>query len=75
MKAQGTIASEASALAAYQDERQAETALGSSVRIVGLRARLADLWPITMIALALVLTLAWTGFLVGLLWFGIGRLI
>jgi hypothetical protein len=74
MRIQGTSAAETNALAAYQNERQAEAALGPSARVVARRGRLGDLWPLTMIALALV-TLAWAGFLVGLIWFGIGRLI
>ena len=44
-------------------------------RIASLKASLADLWPVTVIALALGLTLAWTGVLMSLLWWGIEELI
>jgi hypothetical protein len=65
---------ETDGLAAYQDQPRAKAAFGPA-RTMALRARLADLWPVTMIALALGLTLAWTGLLVSLLWWGIERLI
>jgi hypothetical protein len=55
---------------AYQDERQGETDLGPgpSARI---GVMLANLWPETMVALALGLTVAWTGLLMSLVWWGI----
>jgi hypothetical protein len=58
-------------LAAYQGQLRAKPAFGSAA----LKASLADLWPLTMIALALGLTLAWTGLLVSFAWWGIERLI
>ena len=60
-------------LAAYQGSPPSRPALAT--RLAALRTRLADLWPVTMIALALGLTLAWTGLLVSLAWRGIERLI
>ena len=59
--------------AACQDERPAESALtpGLSAHFVVAKSRLADLWPLTMIALALSVTVAWTGLLISLVWWGI----
>jgi hypothetical protein len=77
IRGRGTIAAKTDALAAFQGERQAETALGPglSARIMAVKIRLADLWPATMIALGLALTLAWTGLLTGLLVWGLVRAI
>jgi hypothetical protein len=46
-----------------------------AARIVALKGGLANLWPVTMIALALGLTVAWTGLLMSLVWWGIEELI
>jgi hypothetical protein len=60
-------------LATYQNARSAEAAFATP--ITGLKDRLANLWPVTMIALALGLTVAWTGLLMSLVWWGIEELI
>jgi hypothetical protein len=46
-----------------------------STRAAVLKASLADLWPVTIIAVALGLTVAWTGVLASLLWLGLEELI
>jgi hypothetical protein len=77
-RGRGTIAAETNdVLAAYQVERPADTGLapGLAARIVALKGGLANLWPVTMIALALGLTVAWTGLLMSLVWWGIEELI
>jgi hypothetical protein len=64
-------------LAAYRDERSAEPAFGAvaSARIAALKTRLADFWPLAMIASGLGLTLAWSGLLASLLWRGVAWLV
>jgi hypothetical protein len=67
-----TLTAQTDILAPLQDAPRA--ALGLS-RIASLKASLADLMPVTVIALALGLTVAWTGVLMSLLWWGIEDLI
>ena len=38
--------------------------------IRAIRAKLVDLWPVTVVSLAVGLTLAWTGLLMSVLWWG-----
>jgi hypothetical protein len=89
LQGRGTMTAPTDGLAAYQDQSRTKPAFGAArlmalrakladpwpLTMIGLRAKLADLWPLTMIALALGLTLAWTGLLMSLLWRGIARLI
>jgi uncharacterized iron-regulated membrane protein len=69
-----SITVEPNVLAAYRGQLRAKAAFGSA-RVAALRAGLVELWPVTMIALALGLTLVWTGLLARLVWWGIERLI
>jgi hypothetical protein len=73
LRGRGTIEAETELLAGYQNERSTEAALATP--ITALKERLANLWPVTMITLALGLTVAWTGLLMSLLWWGIEELI
>jgi hypothetical protein len=69
-----TVTAETVRLAAYQGQVRARPVIGSA-RMAVLGARIVDLWPATIIALALGLSLAWTGLLMSLMWWGIERLI
>jgi hypothetical protein len=67
------LTSETDGLAPGRDRAPANAVL-SSMR-TALLASLVDLWPVTMIVVALGLTLAWTGLLMSLVWWGIEELI
>jgi hypothetical protein len=66
------MTAESDDLAAYQPQPRVAI---HPARILMFRAKVKDLWPVTMIGFALSLTLAWTGLLMGLLWWGIAWLI
>jgi hypothetical protein len=59
---------------ASNQEPAANTAFGSA-RTASLYGSLANLWPVTMIVVALGLTIAWSGLLMSLLWWGLEELI
>jgi hypothetical protein len=67
-----TLRAQTETLAPLQDAPWAALVLA---RVASLKASVADFWPVTVIALALGLTLAWTGVLMSLLWWGIEELI
>jgi hypothetical protein len=67
------VAAERDVLTACHAE--ASFRVGLFARFAALKAKLADLWPVTVVALALGVTLAWSGVLASLLWWGIEELI
>jgi hypothetical protein len=70
----GTVAAEPNVVSAYRGERQTKAAFDSA-RIVALRAKLTEFCLASMMGLGVVLTLAWTGLVVGALYWGLAQLI
>jgi hypothetical protein len=55
------------AIVEHAREIGAVSSQAAAVPLVGIKARVADLWPLSAIALGLALTIIWTGSLLWLL--------